>query len=159
LETEVLVSKKRAFKRKHKNRAVSPLAKFEEKLGKTELPGDTKLVIRRGGKEKMSEVLAEFIEPYVEHADSDDAYRRLLVIAIVAWNTALLPEERQQLAINDFLEGLDLGFFERLEFISFIKTMMERKKTYFPDNKRFIINFELTDLGDSMHLSVASTPE
>ena len=41
---------------------------------------------------KMSEVLREFIEPYQEYAPTTEAQHRLIAIAIVAWNTALLPE-------------------------------------------------------------------
>ena len=44
---------------------------------------------------KMSDVLEEFVEPYLEFAETEEAYRKLLSVAVVAWNVALFPEKGQ----------------------------------------------------------------
>ena len=49
------------------------------------------LLIEPAGWEKMSEVLEDFYEPFVDKAESDEDLRWLVGMAVVAWNTSLLP--------------------------------------------------------------------
>jgi hypothetical protein len=110
------------------------------------------------GVEKMSDVLEDFIEPYLDSIEGDDAYRKLLTLAALAWNAALLPEGRQEAMIDDVLsKGLPPGSDELAAGLrSIVEGMVERKKAHFSSNRRAIISFELTDLGDQYHLTVAS---
>ena len=39
----------------------------------------------------MSDVLKDFIEPYKDMVDSDEAQRKLLTMAVLAWNAASSP--------------------------------------------------------------------
>ena len=48
----------------------------------------------------MSEVLREFVEPYLEFADTEEATRKLLTVAMVAWNASFLTEEEQRAMID-----------------------------------------------------------
>jgi hypothetical protein len=51
------------------------------------------------GIEKMSEILLRFVEPYMELVTTDEALEKLLTVAIVAWNAAMLPpNERARLS-------------------------------------------------------------
>ena len=43
------------------------------------------------------------------------------------------------------------------EFERIVKMMIERKKTYFAEYNRTIVDYEFTDLGDDIHITVAST--
>ena len=56
---------------------------------------------------KMSKVLEEFIAPYREFADAEEAFRKLLVTAVVAWNTALFPAEEREAHLEEVLEALE----------------------------------------------------
>src|SRR4051812_46828121 len=59
------------------------------------IPPGSKVVYEPAGREKMSEVLEDFIEPYRDMADGENALRKLLTLALLAWNAALLPEDRR----------------------------------------------------------------
>ena len=52
--------------------------------------GDTQIVFSPPGQEKMSEVLDEFVAPYEQHISDRESYERLLMVAMVAWNAALV---------------------------------------------------------------------
>jgi hypothetical protein len=118
-----------------------------------------KFVISPPGKEKMSDVLEDFIEPYMDSVEGEEAYRRLLTLATLAWNAALLPEDRQKAMIDDVLtKGLPPDSDALVAGLRFIvEAMVDRKKAHFSSNRRAIISFELTDRGRDYHLTVAST--
>jgi hypothetical protein len=118
-----------------------------------------KLVASPPGVEKMSDVLEDFIEPYMDSVEGEDAYRKLLTLATLAWNAALLPEDRRKDMIDDVLsKGLPLGSDELGAGLrSIVEAMIERKEAHFSSNRRAIISFELQDRGEDYHLTVAST--
>ena len=62
---------------------------------------DQKIKIHEQG-EKMSEVLALFIAPYTRSAPNYEAYHRLVAIAVIAWNAALL----EKIERNKFLDEM-----------------------------------------------------
>jgi hypothetical protein len=146
-----------SFKKKRKNKLVDPLNDFERRFEQEGRFGNAKVVRNYKNAEKMSEVLLEFIEPYKHLGNNEEQYRKLISMAVVGWNMALLPENERKNVINKFAKKMKLGFWEKRDFRGVINDFVERKLKYFPDNKRYIIDFEITDLGDRDHLSVIST--
>ncbi len=144
-----------AFKKRGRKKPVNPLLAFKKKMQTEGFSEGREVIFHSSGEEKMSEVLLEFIKPYVDHVDTEDAHRKLLTIAILAWNAAMLPREKRQEMVNSLLEDMRVPGAKELR--SIIEMLIERKLKHFAENKRLIINYELTDLGDGKHLSVAST--
>jgi hypothetical protein len=123
------------------------------------VPPGSKVVYEPAGREKMSEVLDDFIEPYSDLADTEDAYRKLLSLGVLAWNAALLPEDQRQAMIDKTLEaGLTRASgANRAQAREFIEMLVRRKQEHFAGNQRAIISFTLSNTADGYHLSVAST--
>ena len=121
----------------------------------------TKLVAVPSGQVKMSQVLQDFVEPHMDLADTEEAYGKLLALAVVAWNASLLPEEEQQEMIDRVLEaGISAGDDElRAGLKGIVNMLIARKRAYFSEYTRDIIDFEVTDTGEGYHLTVASTLE
>ena len=119
----------------------------------------SKILIRPSGQAKMSEVLRDFVEPYSQFASSEENYRKLLTLAVIAWNVSSLPEDKQMDIIDRTFEGAMPEADEELTtvFKEILSTLIVRKNAYFSDCKRTIIHFELTDTGRDYRLSVAST--
>ena len=117
-----------------------------------------KIVIEPPGQVKMSEVLEAFVEPYLGFADTQEDHRKLLTLAITAWNAALLPEEEQK-----ELGGILAAAFPEsdkeleLSLSKIVDELIARKKAYFSEYERAIVDFELRDTGRGYYLSVAST--
>ena len=118
-----------------------------------------KLIAGPTDEAKMSDVLADFVAPYVVAAHSEDAYHKLLTLAVLAWNAALLTEDQQQQMIDDVLiQGLGAAPESlKMELREFVGALIVRKKALFPDNQRAIIEFEIQNSGKGYHLSVVST--
>jgi thymidine phosphorylase len=136
------------------------LAKLQDKVQQGAL-GDkfAGMVENPKGEVKMSEVLESFVEPYLDAARNHSQREKLFGIAMVAWNLALMPEgDRPSLIDRMVKAGIQSN--DRLaqqDTREIINEMIVRKQKFFADNKRCIVDFQLQDVGNQFHLSVAST--
>jgi hypothetical protein len=135
------------------------LVSLKRKLERGPFRGE-KIVIEPRGEAKMSEVLTDSVEPYLEFADTE-AYRKLLTLAVMAWNASFLPEKEQQNMIDSVLDkGIPTGTQDlKAGLKEIVDMLIVRKKEFFSEYKRKIIDYELTDTGRDYHISVASTLE
>jgi hypothetical protein len=110
------------------------------------------------GYEKMSEILIEFVKPFLDKANSHQRREALFSVAIVSWNLAIVPENERQKMLKMMSKKLrnkqDPEFAKDTQ--SLIEEFIERKLTFFADNNRFITGFELDDRSDSFYISVSS---
>jgi hypothetical protein len=148
----------RRSKKRNRNKDLLPKRLFKRVRGPVIPPG-SRVVYEPTGREKMSDILEDFVEPYEESAPDEDSYRKLLNLGVLAWNAALLPEDQRRTAIDETLrEGLPGSSKEdRALAKALIEMLVRRKQERFAANQRVIISFELTDTGDGYHLTVAST--
>lgn len=139
-----------------------------------------------GADQAMSAVILEFIEPYHDEDMEEGALENLVALAIVAWNVAILPTDKQEASLDDFCAKLfrrtwlgrliDVGRWLRkligrpraasspevespevTEFKRMARELMQRKQRYYPHNHRFILDYRLTMTEDGPHLTVVST--
>lgn len=149
---------KRKLKRAKKHREARKRKRYEPLMKKLEQQGlaqDMKFMYEPKGEIKMSEVLNQFVEPYLEEARTKQDYEKLLMLAIMAWNTALLPEDTREEKLEKILVESVSPIPKEIK--GFIYALIERKERYFHQYKRGILNFELSDTGHDYHLSVIST--
>ena len=153
-------SKSRQAKRRRRcgrKRKQTPFESLNRGLEQGPLRKD-KFIIETGGTTKMSELLTDFVEPYFEFAGTDAAHRKLLTLAIAAWNTSLLPEEEQQDMVDKVLRTMPATSEElKTELRETLKVLIARKQARFSEYTRTILDFELIDMGEGYHLSIAST--
>ena len=121
---------------------------------KKSTPGQ-KIIFQPAQEVKMSEVITEFVEPFAEFAPTYEDYRKLIGLAVVAWNAALLPEDKRQEMLDQLIGKLSLPNAEDLQQL--LATLMERKRKYFADNTRFIVSYDVANTADGFFVSVAST--
>jgi hypothetical protein len=146
-------------RRRRRKRKQKPLENLKRRLEQGPLRGQ-EFVIEPSGEVKMSEVLTAFVEPYLESADTEGDYRKLLTLAIAAWNISLFPEEEQQDMVDEILETMPAtSAIVKMYLREIVNMLIARKKAYFSEHTRMIVGFELTDMGEDYHLSVASTLE
>ncbi|MCT7973656.1 hypothetical protein [Laspinema olomoucense] len=136
------------------------LEKLQQKIREGPL-GDkfANMVTNPKGGVKMSEVLEEFVEPYLAFIDNSSERENLLKVAVTAWNLALIPENARQSRIDDFIK---VGFkgndpLAQQYTREILDELIARKLELFAKNTRFIIDFQLEDTGKEFHISVAST--
>ncbi|MCT7968404.1 hypothetical protein NG799_19020 [Laspinema sp. D1] len=136
------------------------LEKLQQKLQKG--PWGDKVagtVTNPKGEAKMSEVLEEFVEPYLSSIETPVERKKLFEVAVVAWNLSLMPETVRQTMIDkliqESMEGADPWIKQDMR--KMIDELIARKQKFFTQHKRYVIDFQLEDTGSGFHLSVAST--
>ncbi|NPV81873.1 MAG: hypothetical protein HPY52_16705 [Firmicutes bacterium] len=119
-----------------------------------------KVVPRPEGMEKMSEVLLEFVQPYMKSAKTRKAFDSLLAIATASWNCALLDEKGSH-ELSDQIVNAVVSCEDKQGQVVIRRVMnelIERKKRHFAKYDRYILNYVLSETEDGFHLSVVSTP-
>lgn len=131
-----------------------------QRKGQGGLPGGESLSLGPFGMEKMSEVLEEFVGPFIPEMREIDEIRTLFSFGMMAWNTALLPEPEQEEAIEDFLRKIRPSIGGDLDqFRTFLNQLILRKNMHFARNRRMIAGFDVIDNGRSYQLNVLSSFE
>jgi hypothetical protein len=119
------------------------------------LPRDTAIVYDLPGAAKMSEALLDFVEPYREMAATEDALRKLLTMASVAWNAALISPAKREALLRSTEDRLPPDL--RADYRAILEPLILRKQQHFSDNTRSIVDFELTMERAGPYLRVMST--
>jgi hypothetical protein len=109
---------------------------------------------------KMSQVMLDFAQPLLDKCEDTDSMKGAISMAIAVWNMSFLSPEKQdemlEQLIGDrkaFSDARDLA-----EVVATMDTLIERKKKYFADKKRVIVDFQMYVTPDErLHLDVVST--
>ena len=113
------------------------------------LPGERIKIVKRHAGRKISEVLMEFAEPWLDEARNDDQRKPVIGMAVLAWNLAAIPEpERWDGVSPEFAETLR----EPAEAI--LKEMIGRKLSVYPEENRSLLDYEVTGAGANMRVDV-----
>ncbi len=126
-------------------------------FGTREMPGLGPIdVVKVAGAEKMSEVILDFLAPYLEQTTSAADFEKVVTVGIIAWNAAVASGKAREKLIEGVLEASVPS--ARPATRAILEELIERKEALFADNKRMIVDFELTETPSGRgHLSVVST--
>ena len=107
---------------------------------------------------KLSAVILDFAEPLTKDVD-DDHFKAAITLAILCWNIALLPKDAQEkelrLVKRKMAKNKPAWWVRELD--AWVHRLVDRKKTFFADDRRLVVNHTVTEEGDDFHLYVAST--
>ena len=131
-------------------------SRLKQKL--IEMNGENKhKVVESAHLEKMSDILIEYAQPFIDSMKTDEKgeYEKSIEISMMLWNCAIMGEsliKRRQ--IMKMLKPV----MPDAESKKVVKYMLERKREMYPDNRRMMLNYEVTELPDGgYHLTVGST--
>jgi hypothetical protein len=103
-------------------------------------------------------VILDFARPLTENVD-DDHFESAINLACLCWNVALLPENEQERELrfiaSTMAKDAPAGFAD--ETLTWTRWLVDRKKKFFAQDRRMVVNHTVEDRGDSHHLFVTST--
>jgi hypothetical protein len=108
------------------------------------------------GMEVMSNIIWDFAGPLLEFCKDEASERNAISVAILVWNSALLPEQERKETLDGYLaQHRDALPPEELETLSkLIDQLLEDKKTRFADNRNRITNCTFGVFGDDRRIEV-----
>lgn len=151
--------RKRVQRKKNKLKKESPQKRLLDKVKNSNDLPVSHVVVEPEGQVKMSEVILKFAEPLLDQCEGEESEKTAITLAILIWNLSLLPEKNQDREIEKMCSGL-LGSNDARDYASvmdYATFLLERKKKYYSDNKRAIVNYQISGSGKNRRLDVAST--
>ena len=117
--------------------------------------GDASIVQAPAGQRKMSEVILEFLEPYLGDWETEDQFKELVGLGVIAWNAALFPGDKRVEVLDEMVESLPPE--ARSEMRALFTELIRRKDTRFASYKRVIFDYQVTMTSSGPHLTVLSS--
>ena len=111
---------------------------------------------------KMSEVILKIAEPLLKKFGGDDKRTKSIIsLTIYEWNRLMLPEDEREKFQDKMLDTLlppgdDAEMVGSILYIN--ELIAKRRKKYFPDLKKIIVDYELIISGGDITLNVSSVP-
>ena len=107
---------------------------------------------------KLSQVILDFAEPLLNTIDDDDElFEDAISFAVICWNASFLPEkERKKIVCSMVDEMAKSDVLLRLGVQGDIRMLLERKKTFFADEKRMVVNYKIIEENGSRRLLAMS---
>jgi GNAT superfamily N-acetyltransferase len=107
---------------------------------------------------KLSDVLVRFAQPFLDHCQHFNQTKIIFDLAIMIWNISLDREKSDQEILDEAMTTLnDLAFADQTNIKGVLSGLIRRKRREFAADRRFVINYELTDGPDMVHLEVVHT--
>jgi hypothetical protein len=110
----------------------------------------------KGGSDPMMAIMREFIEPYLETIETHSDREKLVSLASVAWNSALLPPPKSGEAIDLFLKNLPKHGIPEDDIREIIDEMVVRKLDHFAHISRVIIKMDWRGEGADFQIAIRS---
>lgn len=127
------------------------LTKRALRTGKSAGGKDSILLQNPQGIKKMSEVLLEFADPYLNHAQDFEDSKKVLTMAGLAWNLSIMDSPEMVKKFEDISSDFQSNFYE------LVQLMIKRKKTHYGAIKRLILDMDYIQTSHGPHLNVVST--
>lgn len=134
------------------------LKQFEQKVKQQASVHGHEIMFDTSNPQKMSDIIIHYAEPLIDVARTDEDEEKAIVMAIILWNIAVVPENERQ-GMIDSITSTPLKGNNSTEFNQTLAYFMERKQELYPDVNRMILEYECTQTPDGLHLNVASTPK
>ena len=158
-DNSVQQRKSSAFSSK-RQRELAALKRFKQEMENDPDYEGTVFVENPKDFRKMSEILLEYVQPFLEETETYEDRSNLIDFAVMAWNLSLISEEKRQELIMELVMGLfsePEEIEEQKSFKRLMNKLINRKLTFFAEEERFVKDYKLTENAGNIHLSVASS--
>ncbi|HBI47088.1 MAG TPA: hypothetical protein DDY78_30180 [Planctomycetales bacterium] len=117
--------------------------------------GGEVLVVPHGGLVSMSAALIDFMEIDSQVWPDEEQLRKVILLGMVAWNAAIASGASREDLIQSTTATLPPEV--RAEARVHLKTLIQRKESLFPDNKRLMLDYRLTMQPSGPYIQIMSS--
>lgn len=108
---------------------------------------------------KISEVIVEFADELLSLAHTKKSQQRAIMLAIFAWNLALIEEGERESKIQAFLEDMKLekNSVEWHDSVEMLEALICKKEIEYGSIDRLILDCEFAETRNGSQLNIIST--
>lgn len=117
--------------------------------------GDSYTLLKGSLPTKMSAIILDLADFLLKAASTKQQEHSAISIACLAWNMSILDSVRGQERLDDFFQDKDDPDF-KADIEDIIGAMIAKKRHYYPDINRIIVDFELLQNKKDIHLTIMS---
>ena len=111
---------------------------------------------------KMSADILKLAEPLLkQYGDDDKRIETIISLTIIEWNRLLFPEDVREKFQDEMIDTLSSpdDEAETVGSLLYLSDLIaKRQKKYFPDLKKWIVDYELIILDGDITLNISSAP-
>jgi len=109
---------------------------------------------------KISEAILKLSEPLRQKYTDSHRTQVIVSMTVMAWNISLFPKVEQVNAQEMLLDALPGKFSaeDASVFLENIDILIDRKNKDYPNIREHILNYKLSSSGDTVTLTVSTTP-
>lgn len=107
---------------------------------------------------KMSEIIVEFADEFLEKMHTKNQKKRVLDLACLAWNLGVFADKNGQLPdLDEVIDIMEVRDNEKIEVFKYMLSVLANKKlTEYSSIDRIIVNYKITDDGEDFRIDVMS---
>ena len=109
---------------------------------------------------KMSGLILNLIDEYYKEVRTLERAQSLVCMGCMAWNLSLLDDEdvRQRAIVEGARKVFSvLDEQANITFVAIMNDLIKKKQLKYPEHKRYITNFEVTEANNQFNVQIAST--
>lgn len=131
-----------------------------ESITRKAIGRDITIIHNPKNQEKMSALILDLIDEYHRHTKTLDRAQSLVCLGCMAWNLSLLSDDDARR--DAIMEAARKAFSildeqTNTDFMAIMKHLIDKKLIKYPDNKRYIVNFNVTEDNNEFSVQIAST--
>lgn len=105
---------------------------------------------------KMSEVILDLADFLLKIANNKKQREAAITITCTAWNIAVEGTDKGQELLDAYFKEIDDPIHQK-DTLEIISAIIKRKQACYPDLNRVVLDYELVDSMNNIHLNVVST--
>jgi len=110
----------------------------------------------------ISEAIVQITNSFLENIEDDfkPPFRTMLGLSIIAWNISLFPDNKQGNVYEQVISQIPkaIGAEKVAALVVVVEKLIEEKNKYFPDIKRIIQSYDISENKDGFKLDIKSAP-
>lgn len=110
----------------------------------------------------MSAVILKVAEPLVrKYTNTPEQAKVVIELVIYGWNKSLFPLDKQAVVEKEILAQIASGGGNAEivgAAVDIMNTAAKRRRKFFPDIRKIVVDYKVTISGDDFNLNVSSAP-
>jgi hypothetical protein len=103
---------------------------------------------------KISGIILELCKEYLDKVETDKRRESIISLTCMAWNLSFLEENDRKKEISTIASKLKIDFDIQASLREILTDLAQKKLKHYSLDNRYILDYQISDLGDNFHLNI-----